>query len=138
MGIVSNYQTLDPRYDEFLFAQIGEQENGMPMSMASALTRLGLDPWEEAARLGTLPTAAAVGAVAALMARMSDLRLGAPESKKLAAGLVPLLARAPSAKAIPASAVLWWHVLLRIEPRWLKVAIAVGVIVAAARLIFPG
>jgi hypothetical protein len=137
---VSNYETLDSRYDEFLFAEIGEQQNGMPMSMASALTRLGLDPWEEAARLAAMPAAAAVGALSARVARMSDLTLRASESKKLVAGLVPLLARGarPSANAAPARAAPWWHAFLQIEPRWLKVAIAVGVIVAAARLFFSG
>lgn len=137
---MSNYQILDSRYDEFLFAEIGEQQNGMPMSMASALTRLGLDPWEEAARLAAMPAAAAVGALSVRVARMSDLTLRASESKKLAAGLVPLLARGarPSAKAAPARAAPWWHVFLQIELRWLKVAVAVGLIVVAARLFFPG
>jgi hypothetical protein len=45
------------QYDVFLFVEVGEQENGMTMSMASALIRLGLDPWDEAARLATLPNA---------------------------------------------------------------------------------
>ena len=137
MGIVSNYQTLDSRYDAFLYAEIGEQENGMPMSMASALVRLGLDPWEEAARLAALPAA---DAVSALVARMSELTLRASENTKLATRLVPLLARGarPAAKAAPARAAPWRHAFPQIEPRWLKVAIGVGIIVLAARLFFPG
>jgi hypothetical protein len=35
--------------DDFLFAAVGEQQNGMPLNVVSGLTRLCLDPWEEAA-----------------------------------------------------------------------------------------
>jgi hypothetical protein len=34
---------------------VGDEQNGMPLSVVSAFTRLGLDPWEEGARLATLP-----------------------------------------------------------------------------------
>ncbi len=37
----------------------------MPLNVVSALTRLGVDPWDEAARLSALPTAVAVGTLAA-------------------------------------------------------------------------
>jgi len=37
------------------FAEIGTAENGMALSTVSALTQLGLDPWEEAAQLSKLP-----------------------------------------------------------------------------------
>jgi hypothetical protein len=127
------------QYDDFLFAEVGEQENGMTMSMASALIRLGLDPWDEAARLATLPAATAVTAVAALIARMSDLKLDASEDASLAAALVRLLARGarPSFKPAPARvAVPWWQALLRTEPRWLVGAVAIAVIVAAVRMFF--
>ena len=46
------YQPLRPDLD-FLFAAVGG-EHGIPLSMISALTRLGLDPWEEANRLSSL------------------------------------------------------------------------------------
>jgi hypothetical protein len=125
-------------YDDFLFAEIGEQENGMTMSMASALVRLGLDPWEEAGRLAAMPAATAVTAVSALIARMSDLKLRASENTSLAAGLVRLLARdaRPSFKPAPARVVPGWRVLLQVEPRWLVSAVAIGVIVAAVRIFF--
>jgi hypothetical protein len=42
---------LTVRYNDFLFAPIGEQANGMQLSVLSALARMNVDPWEEAARL---------------------------------------------------------------------------------------
>jgi hypothetical protein len=35
-------------FDNFLYASIGADRNGMPLSVLSALARLDLDPWEEA------------------------------------------------------------------------------------------
>ena len=43
----------------------------MPLSVISALTRLGLEPWEEAARLAALPKALAAEALAPMIARLS-------------------------------------------------------------------
>jgi hypothetical protein len=40
--------------DSFLFASVGNESEGVPLSMISALTRLGLDPWQEAGRLSSL------------------------------------------------------------------------------------
>jgi hypothetical protein len=42
-------------YDAFLFASIGEEGNGMPLSVLSALARQDVDPWQEAAQLARLP-----------------------------------------------------------------------------------
>jgi hypothetical protein len=42
-------------FDDFLFSSIGKEENGIELSVLSALTRLGFDPWAEAARLSDLP-----------------------------------------------------------------------------------
>ena len=42
-------------FDEFLYATIGEENNGMLLSVLSALARLNVDPWDEASRLARLP-----------------------------------------------------------------------------------
>ena len=47
--------TLRTDFDAFLFAPIGEDTNGMPLTLLSVLARLGIDPWEEAADLAHLP-----------------------------------------------------------------------------------
>jgi hypothetical protein len=43
-----------PEFDSFLFAAVGEERDGIPLSVLSALSRLGLDPRDEAARLSHL------------------------------------------------------------------------------------
>jgi len=50
-------------YDAFLFESLGVQENGMDLSVLSALARAGVDPWAEAKRLAALPRQAAVAAI---------------------------------------------------------------------------
>jgi hypothetical protein len=50
-------------YDAFLFESLGVEENGMDLSVLSALARAGVDPWIEARRLATLPRQAAIAAV---------------------------------------------------------------------------
>ena len=45
----------DPSFDPFLFATIGEERNGMMLSVLSSLARLDLDPLREAANLSGLP-----------------------------------------------------------------------------------
>ena len=42
-------------FNDFLFAPIGEDGNGMLVSVLSGLARLDVDPWQEAAKLAQLP-----------------------------------------------------------------------------------
>jgi hypothetical protein len=46
---------LTPQFDDFLFARINEDSEATPLSVLSVLARLGVDPWEEAAKLAQLP-----------------------------------------------------------------------------------
>jgi hypothetical protein len=133
-----NYQTLDSRYDEFLFAEVGEQPNGMSMSMASAFARLGLDPWEEAARLAVLPASAARTSLAGMVARMPDVALGAADSAKLIGDLMLLLSPRGqiSAEAVPVPKAAWRRAGLQLDSRWLVAAIAVEFLIAAGWLLF--
>ena len=55
---------------EFLFAPIWNEKNGTPLSILSALARLGMDPWGEAARLADMPRAGAASALAAILAKL--------------------------------------------------------------------
>lgn len=131
----SRFAALDPRYEAFLFAEIGEQKNGMPITMISALAQLGFDPWEEAGRLASLPAAAALAAVTALVARISGLTARKSEIPKLSARLVPLLAQPATARVIgigAAPAAPWWA----INPRWVMAASAVALLVAVVRQLF--
>jgi hypothetical protein len=59
-------------FDDFLLAPIGEDNGGMLLSVLSALARLDVDPWEEAARLAELPGDKATRKLAALIAALPD------------------------------------------------------------------
>jgi len=63
---------LAPEFDNFLFAPIGEEKNGMLLSVISALARLNLDPWQEAANLAQLPKTTATRRLASLIESLPD------------------------------------------------------------------
>ena len=42
-------------FDPFLYAPVGEERNGMLLSVLSALARFDVDPWQEAATLTKMP-----------------------------------------------------------------------------------
>jgi hypothetical protein len=71
MALSARFSQLHPDLNDFLFASVGDEQNGMPLSVISALTRLGLEPWEEAARLAALPKALAAEVLAPMIARLS-------------------------------------------------------------------
>ncbi len=85
------FSLINSEFNEFLFASIGDEENGMPLSVMSALTRLGIDPWEQAAQLSALPQGVAASTLAPMIARLPGGLWGAAEAKSIAARLVALL-----------------------------------------------
>jgi len=74
-----------------LFSAVGAEEDGIPLSMVSALTRLGLDPWDEAGRLSSLSKREAVEQLARLIAELPDSHRPLAEARKIADGLVEQL-----------------------------------------------
>lgn len=82
----------------FLFAQVGEEQEGMPLSVLSALARLGLDPWQEARRLANLPARAAVEGLAQVIAGMPASPWPLPAATVIAERLVGLLPRQRDAR----------------------------------------
>jgi hypothetical protein len=71
MALPVQFSLLHSDLNDFLFASVGDEQNEMPLSVISALTRLGLEPWEEAARLAALPKALAAEALVPMIARLS-------------------------------------------------------------------
>ena len=55
-------------FDNFLFARIDKNSGETPLSVLSVLARLGIDPWEEAAKLAQLPRLAAAKRLASMIA----------------------------------------------------------------------
>jgi hypothetical protein len=70
MRFVDSRSPLGSEFDKFLFAPLGEDENGLPLSVVTLLARIDLDPWQEAGDLAALPLEAA--------ARRLTCLLGAP------------------------------------------------------------
>jgi len=80
-------------FDNFLFAPIGEESNGMMLSVISALARLDLDPWHEAVKLAELSGEIATTRLASLIAALPDAPLAHQNPAAIAARLVALLPR---------------------------------------------
>src|SRR5271156_2767313 len=59
-------------FNDFLFAPIGEDRNGMLVSVLSGLARLDVDPWQEAAKLAQLPGETATLRLASLIGALRD------------------------------------------------------------------
>jgi hypothetical protein len=78
-------------FNEFLFASIGDGGNGMPLSVVSALARLEIDPWQEAARLAALPKALAATALDGLIRSLPAGGWDPADTAKIAARLIKLL-----------------------------------------------
>src|ERR1700737_57721 len=91
MTLSARFSLLHSDLNDFLFASVGDEQNGMPLSVISALTRLGIDPWEEAARLSTLPKAIAAGVLAPMIARLPGGRWQVLDTRKIADRLIGLL-----------------------------------------------
>lgn len=87
------FSLLHSELNDFLFAQIGEEGSGAPLSVLSALTRLGIDPWAEGARLSDLPRDAAARALVSMIVMFPKEGRSAPDVLKLAERLAALLPR---------------------------------------------
>lgn len=96
----SAYALLGSEYDSFLFAPIGEERNGMLLSVVSALARLGIDPWQEAAKLTLLPEEAARERLASLITPLSDELSIDRDALTIAARLAALLPRSADSKVL--------------------------------------
>ena len=87
---------LGTEFDDFLFSPIGEDRNDMPLSVLSALARLDIDPWQEAAELARLPREAATQRLASSIAALPDGPSAHLENGTIAARLIALLPRQAS------------------------------------------
>jgi hypothetical protein len=88
---------LGSEFDDFLFAPIAEESNGMMLSVISVLARLDLDPWQEANNLAGLPSETATKRVASLLiAALPDGPSARRDPETIAARLTALLPRRAS------------------------------------------
>lgn len=75
----------------FLFADVGAESNGMPLSVVSMLGRLGGDPWATANRLAGQPRDAAVLELAEIITGAARAERSNAEIMAIATRLASLL-----------------------------------------------
>ncbi len=105
MPRTASIANLGSEFDDFLFAPIGEERNGMPLSVVSALARSDVDPWQEAAQLARLPVEAATQRLASLITALPEASGPRWDPGTIAARLIGLLPHtaaspSPSSKAV--------------------------------------
>ena len=93
MSLRRCFRPLRPDLDKFLFATVGDEINDVPLSVLSALTRVGVDPWKEAGRLSSMALPEAVEQLARLITEVPGRFRSLPEAREMAGSLVNLLPR---------------------------------------------
>jgi hypothetical protein len=116
-------------FDKFLSAPIGEGRNGTPLSVLSALARLDVDPWQEAASLARMPMDAAVTRLTALIAALPDAPTKDVPATTIAASLVTLLPQ-PARFAVGSSD----SVFAAVKPRQAQIRFALGALAILAMI----
>ena len=91
--------TLRTDYDAFLFAPIGEDANGLPLTLLTIFARLGFDPWEEAADIAALPMEPAMQRLASRLEASPNPPASPADTVNIVTRLIALLHRAPPRKA---------------------------------------
>lgn len=99
MGAVTTPR-LGCEFDSFLYASVGTDGNGMPLTVLSALARMDVDPWDEAAKLMQLPQDGAVKQLASLLGSLRNTSVANLDPARIAVPLVALLPR-PLGRAPP-------------------------------------
>ena len=109
-----------PEFEHFLYASVGEDRQGSTVTVLSALARLNLDPWTEAADLAALGREAAGTRFGLLLSRVRDVpalgqdhgSVGRELTRLLPAGAARLGSTGPAAKiGITISPGVFWAIL---------------------------
>jgi hypothetical protein len=103
------------QFDEFLCASIGEEKNGMALSVLSAFARRNVDPWQEAARLSRLPRDVATGELCSMIAELSPGAPGLASPREIAERLMAPLPHSHRSAASPPKTFLGRAALTRRE-----------------------
>jgi hypothetical protein len=99
MNSADSKSPLGSEFDNFLFTPLGEDENGLPVSVVSLLARINLDPWQEAGELAALPPEAAAKRLAGSLDTLMDPVLRRANTETMVLRLLALLPRSVSAAA---------------------------------------
>jgi hypothetical protein len=82
---------LGSEFDNFLFTALGEDGNGLSVTVVSLLARLNLDPWQEAGTLAALSAQAATKRLASSLDTLTDQNLRRGNSEARVQRLLALL-----------------------------------------------
>jgi hypothetical protein len=93
-------------YDAFLHSSVGDDVNGLPLTLLTVLARLGIDPWEEAAELASLPAERALQRLAARLESMPQAPASPADTVSIAGRLIELLHRTPAPAPVKRDALL--------------------------------
>jgi hypothetical protein len=96
MTTLSAAPRLSDQFNGFLRSALWLDRDDTPLSLLSALARLDVDPWEEAAQLAALPTSTASAKLAAMLANLP----GGPPARR---DLDAICVRSVSLLASPAA-----------------------------------
>src|ERR1700733_13346501 len=88
---VGSAASSDADFERFVYADVATEPNGMELSVLSALSRRGLDPWQEAPRLAQLPPFAAADGLAQILRAVPAVQALRLDVKVIAERLVALL-----------------------------------------------
>jgi len=117
-------------FDAFVYASIGEERNGMLLSVLSALVRLDVDPWREAAELAKMPPDAANQRLTSLIESLPDKPSTRPEPRTIATRLMALLPRAARPSVATSTTAL--HVRAAPKGRDLFIVMAMSLLLLGA------
>ena len=93
MALTMHQMGQDPAFERFLYATLGEDVNGINVSVVSMLARLEVDPWVEASSLAAMPDGAARTRLNTLIVRFKDVPTLGPDQSKIISRLLDLLPR---------------------------------------------
>lgn len=136
MALRPEYSLGHSEFNEFLFAFVDEESGGQQLTVLSALARLGLDPWGEAARLSELPQEAATDALAAAIGALPGGHWNVSEGQSIAVRLVNYLPRrsSPSVRS-PQGGSIGDQKQTSGAPKWLIwIALGAAVLIVMFRL----
>src|ERR1022692_2866186 len=80
-------------FNDFLYSPIGEDKNGLLVTVLSALARQDVDPWQEAADLDGLPRDTAVQKLTSIIATLPGHQPMLDDPTPIAVRLIALLPR---------------------------------------------
>ncbi|HQS18280.1 hypothetical protein [Reyranella sp.] len=134
MTVLPDYALSRARYTAFLFTVVGTERrdaanSGEDITVLTALTRIGIDPWQEAARLALLPRVEAAKSLAATFINLPDTRWTLGDAAGTAQRIVDTLPQVSRHRPAPLGS--------RIFLRW-RFWAAVCLVLALLALIYLG